>query len=96
MITVRHVVDAAVTTVPVEQAAQLAAAGRGVVWVDLVGGDPRIPELMASLGVDEFLVEDMLQIATHPKAEARPDHLLLVVNGLDVDPAADRFQLLDS
>lgn len=93
MITVRHVVDAAVTTVPVEQAAQLAAEGRGVVWVDLVGGDPRIPELMASLGVDEFLVEDMLQIATHPKAEARPDHLLLVVNGLDVDPAADRFQL---
>lgn len=95
MITVRHVVDGAVVRVPVEQAAQLAAEGRGVVWVDLVGGE-RVAELMASLRVDAFVVEEMLQTATYPKAEARQDHLLLVVNGLDVDPAADCFHLSDS
>ena len=93
MITVRHAVDGAVQTAPVEQAPQLAADGHGVLWIDLVGADERIPELMASLGVDEFLVEDMLQSATHPKAEARRDHLLLVVNGLDVDAEADHFEL---
>lgn len=93
MITVRHVVGAAVTTVPLEHAAQLTAEGRGVVWIDLVGDDPGIPTLMSSLAIDEFLVEDMLQTATHPKAEARRDHLLLVVNGLDVDAEADHFEL---
>ena len=93
MITVRHVVDGTVRTVPVEQAPQLAEDGRGVLWIDQVGADERIPQLMAELGVDEFVVEDMLQTATHPKAEARRDHLLLVVNGLDVDTDADRFEL---
>jgi magnesium transporter len=93
MITVRHVLNGAVLTVAVEQAPQLAADGQGVLWIDLVGDDARTPELMERLGVDEFLVEDMLEAATHPKAEARHDHLLLVVNGLDVDLEADRFQL---
>ena len=93
MITVRHVVDGTVQTVPVERAPQLAAGGAGVVWIDMVGADDRIAPLMADLGLDEFLVEDMLQTATHPKAEGRRDHLLLVVNGLDVDADADRFEL---
>jgi magnesium transporter len=93
VITVRHIDAALVRSVSVEDGLALASTGDGVTWFDLVGDDAEIRDLLGDLGVDEFLAEDMLQTATHPKAEARADHMLLVVNGLDLDADADRFQL---
>ena len=93
MVTVRHIVHGHVHVVEAAQAGPLAAAGEGVVWVDLVGDDPRVRRALADMGIDEWVAEDMLQTATHPKAEARPDMLFLVVCGLDLDAEDDRFEL---
>jgi magnesium transporter len=94
MITARVVRNGAVETLtdPVAAAAD-AHGGEGVVWFDMVGDDPQIPALMAALGVDAFLVEDLMETATHPKAEVRGNHMLLVVHSLDVDLEAEEFGL---
>lgn len=93
MVTVRHIAHGHVHVVEASQAARLAAAGEGVVWIDLVGDDPRVRRALSDMGIDEWMAEDMLQTATHPKAEARPDMLFLVVCGLDLDAEGDRFEL---
>ena len=93
MITARHIVDGAVRAVDAQEAVALATSGQGTVWIDLVGDDPQIRALLEHMHVDEFVAEDMLQEATHPKAEAHPNLLFLVVCGLDLDPEEDRFEL---
>ena len=94
MIKVRHIIDGAVNPSTPDTALQLIADGcEGVLWVDLTGQGQDVLDFLAGMNLEEWIVEDMLQTSTYPKAEAWPNALFLVVSGLDLDTTAEKFEL---
>ncbi len=93
MLTIRSIADGRVMTVPPEQLAARLDDPSGVLWVDVVDPGPGVGAVLTTMGVDPWVAEDVAEPATHPKAEAHPDYLFLVVNGLDLDDEGGRFEI---
>ncbi len=94
MIIVRSIVGGRVETLTTAQ-----CAGRkgqdtdGVLWIHAVGAGPDVDETLRDFGIEEWIVEDMMETSTHPKAEAWPGALFLVVFGVEATADQHRFEL---
>ena len=94
MITIRAITDGRVDVVSPEQCVGLRdATGGAVLWIQAVGDGTDVTALLRDFGLEEWIVEDMMETSTHPKAEAWPDALFLVVFGVEHDLSEDRFEL---
>ena len=93
MLTIRHLTEGKVLELDPSALEEAVASGDGVVWLDMTGeGEPEM-QALCSLGIDEWVAEDVLQTSTRPKAEVHPDYLFLVVHAVDLDEADERFEL---
>ena len=94
MLTIRSIVDGRVEELSSDQCAGLRHGGtNGVLWIDAVGDGVEVANGLRDFGIEEWIVEDMMQTSTHPKAEAWPRALFLVVFAVDPVLADDRFEL---
>ena len=94
MLTIRSIADGRVDVLSTEQCAGLRERrSDGVLWIDAVGDGADVSVALRDFGIEEWIVEDMMEASTHPKAEAWPGALFLVVFGVDPFLAEDRFEL---
>jgi magnesium transporter len=94
VLTISSITNGKLETLPVEQCAGLRDShGGDVLWLHAVGDGPDVTTALSDFGIEPWIVEDMLETSTHPKAEAWPGALFLVVFGVDLVAEEDRFEL---
>lgn len=95
MVTIRRIAGSEITAVHERDLQAALSARDSVIWVHATGRSPAEHDLLCGLGLDPLVVEDLLDDAVHPKAEAHPDYLFAVVHGIDVEEttAGDAFEL---
>ena len=94
MLTVRSIVDRRVELLSsAECAGRKGQDANGVLWIHAVGDEPDVVDTLRDFGIEDWIVEDMMESSTHPKAEAWPGALFLVVFGVNPTSGDDRFEL---
>ena len=94
MLTVRSIVEGRVEELSTAQCVGLKDADPGgVLWLDAVGDGPDVIEALSDFGIESWILEDMMESSTHPKAEAWPGALFLVVFGVEATADEERFEL---
>ena len=94
MLTIRSITAGRVDDVTPQECAGLKSrSGDAVLWIHAVGDDEDVTTTLRDFGLEEWIVEDMMETSTHPKAEAWPGALFLVVFGVEHELTEDRFEL---
>src|SRR5688572_20557324 len=94
MLTIRSITADRVDDVTPEECAGLKGrTGDAVLWIHGVGDGQDVSTMLRDFGLEEWIVEDMMETSTHPKAEAWPGALFLVVFGVEHELSEDRFEL---
>ena len=65
----------------------------GVLWIQAVGDGGEVTSALHDFGLEDWIIEDMMESSTHPKAEAWPGALFLVVFGVEHVINNDEFAL---
>jgi magnesium transporter len=69
----------------------------GLLWVDLVDASPEETRVLGDIfGFHELAIEDALSVVHHPKVEAYPGFLYLIVHGIDFQASQHRFTTHDT
>jgi magnesium transporter len=92
MLTIRHIVEGEVAVLTPQQCAGLKGNHEGVIWIDAVGDDPTVAASLLEFGIEPWVIEDMMETSTHPKAESWPGAHFLVVFALEVVADETRFE----
>lgn len=94
MLTIRSIAGGRVETLDVQECAGLREQCTDkVLWIHAVGDGPDVVTALRDFGIEDWIVEDMMEASTHPKAEAWPGALFLVVFGVGHVVSEDRFAL---
>ncbi len=94
MLTIRSIADGRVEQLSPQQCAGLRDRRTGqVLWISAVGDGEDVSTALRDFGIEEWIVEDMMESSTHPKAEAWPGALFLVVFGVQHEVTESSFAL---
>lgn len=86
MLTIRHIHDGLMTTVPRDEL-PTRRAGDGYLWVDLAAPTDEEERVLDELGIHPLTVEDMRDDRHLPKSEAFGQMLALTVHGIHLEAA---------
>ena len=84
MLTIRSIADGRVEELSADQCRGLRDRNSDeVLWISAVGDGEDVSSALRDFGLEDWIVEDMMESSTHPKSEAWPGALFLVVFGVE-------------